>query len=77
VLAASVAASYVAAVTVNAVRITAAMWLAAHPTVVSGLSAAQVHRLEGIVVYFGGLTLLYEISQRFDWSTPCAAPRHR
>ena len=64
VLAASLAASYGAAVLVNAVRIVVALWLAAHP--VSVLSPADVHRLEGIVVYFGGLVLLYEIVRRLD-----------
>ena len=29
-------------------------------------SAADVHRLEGIAVYFGGLVLLYELVQRLD-----------
>jgi hypothetical protein len=41
-----------------------ALWLAAHP--VSILGAAAVHRLEGIVVYFGALVLLYEIVRRVD-----------
>ena len=63
---ASLLASYVAAVVVNALRITAAMWLSAHPNALSTLTAAQVHRVEGITVYFGGLVLLYEIAQQFD-----------
>lgn len=65
-LAASLLASYAAAVIVNAVRITIAIRLAQHPVAVSTLTAAQVHRLEGIVVYFGGLVLLYEASQWLD-----------
>ena len=60
VLVASLVARYGAAVFVNATRITMAMWLAAHPLAASGLSAAEVHRLEGISVYFGGLVVLYE-----------------
>jgi exosortase K len=60
VLAVSVVASYAAAVIVNATRITIAMWLAAHPVALSTFTAAEVHRIEGIVVYFGGLVLLYE-----------------
>jgi exosortase K len=66
VLGASLLASYLAAVIVNGVRIVIAMWLAAHPTAVSSLSAADIHRLEGIVVYFGGLLLLYALVQRID-----------
>jgi len=69
VLAVSVLASYSAAVLVNAARIAIAMWLAARP--VSIFTSAQVHRLEGVTVYFGGLMLLYELVQRFDRS---AAP---
>ena len=30
------------------------------------VQAADVHRVEGIAVYFGGLVLLYELVQRFD-----------
>jgi exosortase K len=69
VLLASLLASYSGAVLVNAVRIAIAMWLAAHPAVLSTFSAADVHRFEGITVYFGGLVLLYELVQRLDRST--------
>jgi exosortase K len=60
VIGASLLAGYAAAVIVNAARIAAAMWLADHPAAWSAFSAADVHRVEGIVVYFGGLVLLYE-----------------
>ena len=66
VLGVSLLASYVAAVLVNAVRITVAMWLAAHSAALSTLSAADIHRLEGITVYFGGLVALYEVARRLD-----------
>ena len=66
VLGASLLASYSAAVLVNAVRIAIAMWLAAHPVALSTFSAADVHRFEGIAMYFGGLVLLYELAQRLD-----------
>ena len=62
----SLLASYVAAVMINAVRISIAMWLAAHPLTLSSLTPADIHRLEGIVVYFGGLVLLYELVRRVD-----------
>jgi hypothetical protein len=64
----SLLAGYSAAVLVNAVRIAIAMWLAAHPVALSTFSAAAVHRVEGITVYFGGLVLLYELVQRLDRS---------
>jgi hypothetical protein len=54
---------------VNTVRITVAMWLAAHPATLSSFSAADVHRIEGITVYFAGLVLLYELVQRLDLGT--------
>lgn len=62
----SLLASYMAAVLVNAVRIGIAMWLAGHPAALSMFSAADVHRIEGIVVCFSGLVLLYELVQRLD-----------
>ena len=61
-----VLASYSAAVCVNAVRIAVAMWLAAHPAGFAGMTAAQVHRVEGIACYFGGLVLLYQLVQYVD-----------
>jgi exosortase K len=60
----SLVASYAAAVMVNAVRIAIAMWLAAHP--LAAFSTADVHRIEGIAVYFGGLVLLHELARRSD-----------
>ena len=81
VLGASLLASYAAAVTTNAVRIAIALWLAARPAALTALSADDVHRLEGIAVYFGGLVLVYELAQRLErgarevnWSA-CADPR--
>jgi exosortase K len=66
VLGVSLLAGYAAAVVVNAVRIALAMWLAVHPAAFPAFSAADVHRFEGITVYFGGLVLLYELVRRFD-----------
>ena len=66
VLGVSLLASYASAVLVNVVRIAIAMWLADYEVAVSGLTAADVHRLEGIIVYFGGLLLLYELVTWFD-----------
>lgn len=66
VLGVSLVASYTAAVLVNAARIAIAMWLAAHPVALSTFTSAQIHRFEGITVYFGGLVLLYELVLRFD-----------
>jgi exosortase K len=59
-------AGYAAAVLVNAARIDLAMWLAAHHVAPARLSAGELHRLEGVAVYFGGLVLLYELAQWLD-----------
>ena len=75
VLCGSLLAGYSATLVVNAVRISIAMWLADHATTVSRLGAADVHRLEGVVVYFGGLVLLYELAQRFDRRASLAGHR--
>jgi exosortase K len=80
VLAVGLVAGYAAAVIINAVRIAIAMWLAAHHAALSTLTPADVHRLEGITVYFGGLMLLHELVQRFDcgWTAaPCEQSRVR
>lgn len=66
VLGGSFLAGYSAAVVINAVRIAIAMWLAAHPGSLLALTAADIHRLEGIIVYFGGLVLLHEAARQFD-----------
>jgi exosortase K len=66
VLVASLLASYGAAVLVNTARITIAMWLADHQAAWVTFTPAQLHRLEGITVYFAGLVLLYELVQRVD-----------
>ena len=66
VIGVSLFASYLAAVVVNTVRIVIAMWLAAHPAEWLSLTAAEIHRLEGITVYFGGLWLLYALVQWVD-----------
>ena len=75
VLGASLAGGYAAAVMVNAVRISIGMWLVAHPVVRPALSAADLHRVEGIAVYFGGLALLYEVVQRLDRRAGAAGSR--
>jgi exosortase K len=66
VVSVSFVASYTAAVTVNAVRIAIALWLAAHRAALPSLSPDDIHRIEGIVVYFSGLVLLYEIATRLS-----------
>ena len=54
----------------NAARITIAMWLAAPPSALTTVTPAQMHRVEGVVVYFAGLVLLHEGVQRLDALLP-------
>jgi exosortase K len=58
VVTASLAVSYGAAVLVNTARILVAMGLASADLAGGWWTAARVHRLEGIAVYFGGLLAL-------------------
>jgi exosortase K len=60
----SLVVAYGAAVAVNAARIAIAMWLAERP--LARLPADDVHRIEGVVVYFGGLLMLYEVTWWLD-----------
>jgi exosortase K len=75
VLGVSLLASYSAAVLVNAVRIAIAMWLAGHPVALSTFGAAGIHRVEGVVVYFGGLVLLHELVQLLERRAVPVGPR--
>jgi exosortase K len=60
----SLAVSYVTTVIVNAVRICIALEMQRRSIEVSGLNANQLHRVEGIVVYFGFLMLLFVVMER-------------
>ena len=52
--------AYASTLVANTMRI----WIALHPVKVSWLTATQIHRLEGIVVYFGFLLLLFMLTER-------------
>src|SRR6185295_15679806 len=51
--------AYVMTVIANTVRICVALEIQRHSIEVNGLSGNQLHRVEGIVVYFGFLLLLF------------------
>jgi len=63
-LLASVGLAYLATLGVNTARIVIALLLQAHPMSIAGLSSAQIHRAEGIVVYFTSLCALYLLADR-------------
>src|SRR4026207_636361 len=56
--------AYVTTVIANAVRICIALEIQQHSVQVSGLTGNQLHRLEGIVVYFGFLLLLFVLTEK-------------
>ena len=56
--------AYVTTVIANTVRICIALEIQRHEFQVSGLTANQLHRLEGIVVYFGFLLLLFVLTEK-------------
>ena len=60
----SMAIAYVTTVIANAVRICVALEIQRRGFEVGGLSENQLHRLEGIAVYFGFLMLLFFVMER-------------
>ena len=62
----ALAVSYATTIIANTVRISTALQLQETPLNINGLSANQLHRLEGILIYFGFLLLLFLLSQRLN-----------
>jgi len=60
--------AYVATLIANTARICLALEL--HSVKISWLTANQLHRLEGIVVYFGFLLLLFVLTERLRSANP-------
>lgn len=58
------AVAYLTTLIANTVRICIALEIQRHEWQVNGLSANQLHRLEGIVVYFAFLLLLFVVTER-------------
>ncbi|HEV8367267.1 MAG TPA: exosortase K [Pyrinomonadaceae bacterium] len=56
--------AYLATVVANTVRICIALELPRHSANISWMSANQLHRLEGIVIYFGFLVALFLLTER-------------
>lgn len=56
--------AYLATLVANTARISIALWLQRRPLGIGWLNAAQLHRFEGIVVYFGFLLLLFWVSEK-------------
>lgn len=61
--------AYLATLAANTVRISTALHLQKTPLELSWLNGNQLHRLEGIFIYFGFLLLLFLISERIYATT--------
>ncbi len=66
ILAQGLALSYAGAVVVNSIRILVAIGLASADLADGWWTAARIHRLEGITVYFVGLLLLDRVVRRLS-----------
>jgi exosortase K len=67
-------AAYLATIIANTVRISSAMMVRRMPVEI-GLSPDQLHRFEGIFIYFGFLLLLFLLSEKLSEGTSGAAGR--
>ena len=67
------ATAYAATLVANTTRICIALEMQRRGVAVDGLSWNQLHRLEGIVVYFGFLLLLFLVSERVEVAKTRAA----
>ena len=61
--------AYLATLVANTVRITTALQLRRLPLGITWLGPNQLHRLEGIVIYFGFLLLLFLVSEKVGTKT--------
>jgi exosortase K len=62
--------AFVATLIANTTRICVALEIQRRSLEVDGLSGNQLHRLEGIVIYFGFLLLLFMFSERMEAAKP-------
>jgi len=66
---------YLVTLLANTTRIWLALELRALAVAISGLTNNQLHRLEGIVVYFTFLLLLFVLMERFESAKPLSVAR--
>jgi len=67
--------AYAATLVANTARIWLALEMRVRSVEVSGLTNNQLHRIEGIVVYFGFLLLLFLLVERFESARPLRLAR--
>jgi exosortase K len=62
--------AYLVTIVANATRISVALWLQGISAEIGGLNPYQLHRFEGIFIYFGFLLLLFVISEKMNPEEP-------
>lgn len=67
--------AFAATIVANTVRISSALWLNASRPSLGGLDRDEVHRLDGIFIYFGCLLLLFVVSEKTNTGKPIARVR--
>jgi exosortase K len=70
--------AYLTTLVANTVRISVALQMRQLPLEIGWLSPNQLHRFEGVFIYFGFLLLLFVLSERLDYRTasgPGCLPR--
>ncbi|HJT64815.1 MAG TPA: exosortase K [Pyrinomonadaceae bacterium] len=67
--------AYLGTLSANTTRICLALELRARSVEITGLTNNQMHRLEGIVVYFGFLLLLFLLTENFESAKPARLAR--
>ena len=73
----SAVVAFITTVVANTVRISVALQLRQSPLKTNVVNAEQLHRLEGIFVYFGFLLLLFVCSQNMDQTRKLRRGRER
>ena len=58
------ALAYIVTIIVNTLRICVALWLRQLPDDIRSLSGSQLHRVEGIIIYFGFLLVLFVLTEQ-------------
>jgi exosortase K len=65
------ATAFIVTVIANATRISSSLWFNRSRPTLAGLDRDEIHRLDGIFVYFGSLLLLYVVSEKVVNKTVC------
>jgi exosortase K len=68
--------AYLATLVANTVRISTALRLHRMPLEIKWLSPNQLHRVEGIFIYFGSLLLLFMVSEKITSENASGLPAH-